>query len=61
MNEMSGQARNLVAAITANWLALKGNKETGEEIDIKSELKSIMSDENISSSLGEYIGFKKLS
>ena len=52
VNEISREGRNLVAAITANWMALQGKE---------SNIKSIMDDENISSSLSEYIGFDKIS
>jgi hypothetical protein len=50
VNAISGSGKNLVAAITANWLALQGKQ---------GDISKIM-DEDISSSLDEYIGFDKI-
>lgn len=50
VNAISGNLQNLVAAITANWLALKGQQ---------GDIKKIMT-EDISKSLDEYIVFDKV-
>ena len=50
VNELSGNGRNLVAAITANWLALQGKQ---------GDISKVMNND-IAGSLDDYVVFGKI-